>query len=358
MEKYKEDNLINLLFGNAFLRVPINEAAITTVGGAIIVVDSINDAHRFIELFEKLGIAQMCEELPITSGKFYNFEAAIHIFRQSDDKEALLKYLETRECYPVIVVIGIVPEFLEGYGYIFRFRNEKVDNLAWYRDFREWIVNHVPLVMEEIKRSKTSSYAEVNEVESPSLYAFALATSQVWKSFMLSESVPENEAREWQESLLLWTVKALRNRDRFTGIYQVAEAVKDMLYKYIDENECYVIAIDEFDEYVYSAIMNNRVILFDDEFYWIPNTLLEKICAPLLKVVTFEHVKRELMEEGVLSCGNGKKKSYTTKKLFTIGNDKTSVRPRLIKIKREAMVTDEGLSIEEYLRIKGGKEHA
>lgn len=355
MENINNKFLAQMILGSAILRFPMHKNGIRIIGGAVLVFDSIQKLHSTLDVLEESGTACRCENLNGIESKPSNYQLGIHIYRKGELEDVLLKYLENTDFFPVIFVNEIVPEFFAGYGYIFRQNNAFTmeDRLLCDR-FKEWVINHIEIVVEEIRRAKSSGKIPDGVDDFYELYIFGLSVSQVWKGYYLSEGVSEDVANEWQEDFLIWLLKSLRDKERFVGLYQITEAFNNLFFKYIAENECFVLELEALDEDVYSFMKEDKVILFDEESYWIPESLLAKICKPLTAVVSYNQIKAELAEEGTLMCNGGKKRNYTVKKLFTIGADRKIIRPRLVRIVKDALHDENNLTVEQYTGRKMG----
>lgn len=79
-----------------------------------------------------------------------------------------------------------------------------------------------------------------------------------------------------------------------------------------------------------------RTVLFDEEYYYIPEELFAQICEPLKAVCSLNQIKEALEKEGVL-CTQGRGRIYRTIKLSIRGTD---VSPRFVWLKRKKLDTD------------------
>ncbi len=79
-----------------------------------------------------------------------------------------------------------------------------------------------------------------------------------------------------------------------------------------------------------------RTVLFDEEYYYIPEELFAQICKPLKAVCSLNQIKEALEKEGVL-CTQGRGRIYRTIKLSIRGSD---VSPRFVWLKRKKLDID------------------
>ena len=128
---------------------------------------------------------------------------------------------------------------------------------------------------------------------------------------------------------------------------EALEPVRKAVYRYLDDHpEVRIGKEDELEGGLLEAIQREEAILWDEAHYFIPETVLRSACAPLLKTVSFPAIKRELHETGILSCNDGKRMNFTTKKLLTDVYGQ-SFRARFLKIKREFFQTEVSFGLEE-----------
>lgn len=96
-----------------------------------------------------------------------------------------------------------------------------------------------------------------------------------------------------------------------------------------------------------------RTVLFDEEYYYIPEELFAQICEPLKAVCSLNQIKEALEKDGIL-CTQGRGRIYRTIKLTIRGTD---ISPRYVWLRRKKLDSDcTEMTLEERVNCrKDGK---
>lgn len=355
MAEYHEKNIVTTITLGAILRFLKEIEGYAPENGMIILTETPTKAQEVINILKQIGIF-----VPVPMNEIQetpaNYQAGLHLLNKTDKEEEVVKFLFTKEYFPVLIVTGIAPTYLDGIAPVMRYDGDYDIDIDELQKLIGWIKNNVLVVREDLKRAKVGEFPTIKDIPFESSYRSALGTAEVIWGYKRSNSVNEENAKEELQNYVIWMIKRLRESERFTGVYQVSEAVKDAVYTFVRNNTILFLPCEDFDEEVYQLVNKNRVILMDDEFYWIPNGLLERICSDLVKNVTYTHLKQELVEEGTLYCNSTDKKNFTVKKIFSLGNGKT-VRPRFVKLLKKALISEEGYDLDQYADRFGGDQN-
>ena len=98
--------------------------------------------------------------------------------------------------------------------------------------------------------------------------------------------------------------------------------------------------------------MQKHVILQDHNNYYFPEKFFKTICEPLLKSVSFLHLKNEMHKNGMLICDDSKHKNFTVKKFFYNNESNEEIRMRFLKFSKEVFETSEGLPLDMIVNTK------
>lgn len=82
--------------------------------------------------------------------------------------------------------------------------------------------------------------------------------------------------------------------------------------------------VPESESWKLSAQEARNCVLYDDDYYYVPDELFSEICKPLEEICTANQVKEGLRRQGIL-CTQGRGRIYKTIKK-TIGDSKTQMR--------------------------------
>lgn len=164
----------------------------------------------------------------------------------------------------------------------------------------------------------------------------------IWKAIYREHGIAEEEISEEIDWLKGQIWSSIETMDRHEGMYDVQDVVRKCFMDQVSKGEIEIrpllgnSAVDE--------IKNH--ILYDDDFYYVTDSTLRTVCAPLLTTVSFVQLKNEMASSGMVDCNDGNLKNFTKKKLIwrSFGWQE---RVRFVWIKKEALMTKEGLLLED-----------
>lgn len=139
--------------------------------------------------------------------------------------------------------------------------------------------------------------------------------------------------------------------DYATSYDDIPGIIRDCIIDYISKHKD--IVMQDISNIKDESILD-KMILYDDDFYYIKNILFSDIFSPLLETISTVQLKKYMQGAGMLQCDNTKKGTYTPKVSLHFSKDgATTSRHRFIKIIKESIQTDEGLSLEDHLAFYG-----
>lgn len=280
-----------------------------------------------------------------------NFQIGIYLYGKSDKEEWASEFLLQKEFLPVIIVAGIVPEGLYDSGYIFRLNLTGNDVFEFDNMYQRMVTNileNLEIFLYDMKNLDSSCIAkQYQKVQQYRVVRAILATGLVWK-MVIREKNDEISTDAWMEEYCNFLIEQLRYMDDFTGVYAVQEAVRRCIFASIEENKLQILSLDEYDE-------TERVIYVDENFYYFTEALLKKMCRPLTNTISFLQLKSEMYTDGILECNHGSKQNYTVKVTCFVADNK-SVRKRFIKLRKECLLSDSGMSLEDWTELKNNEE--
>ena len=283
-----------------------------------------------------------------------NFEMGLHLYQKYDKEEELIEFLFAKDFVPLIIVGGLVPEFLTENAYIFRLKltgKDIRDFKTLYEKMKTKIKTHIEYLSYEIQIAQTSRVLKNSKIERSNRRCFEVIvlTGKVWQMVM-RESNDEDTSEAWVQEYYLVLELALESMDDLIGMCDVSEAVRKCVVTYILQNE---VKLKDLHMLTDGSI---ETIWYDADYYYFTEPFLKKICKPLQNTVSFQQIKTELYEAGVLVCNNTKNRNFTVKKsCFDIQTGRES-RMRFLRLVKYELLSDEGMELEEFVEIKQEKE--
>lgn len=345
--------LLQFLLGTAFCSVPIRCLHYRSSGGIILVTEDKEEAEKLFDFLSKSSysiIATAVNEKKISAN---NFEFVIKKFNRYEKIQKIIAFMECKDFLPVLLVAGILPEELGEYDMVFRWNNfhyniEKLQKLE--KNLYDFCVENTDYMIRRIKQFRTSKcMMKLRRMgKNRDSVIWAAVIGEVWKEIFRKNDMSEEEAEHWFYGYLNSAIHALEESDRLRECFDSDLAVRTCVLRALEQGEIVVHDIRENQN-------RENEILYNGDFYFISEQLLKKICAPLLETASFVQIKKELSSTGMLESNNVDG-NYTVKVCcFNPDTGKTQ-RFRFLKIHKESLMTDEGLSLEDLAFCIENKE--
>ena len=260
-----------------------------------------------------------------------------------------MDFLEEQEFLPIVIASGMSPEILIGRGYALRctaIEKDFMEAEKRYKSFSGFTKRNVSVVCDLIKQiSKYSGMIEDPHKKYQKYQKMVknfMTVILIWDSIYEEHGMEKEKIGEEIEQLkkLIWS--SIETMERNDGTYDVQDPVKKCFIEQASKGK---MGISQLGEDSATDEIENH-ILYDDDFYYVTDSTLRTICAPLLKTVSFVKLKNEMVASGMVDCNDGNLKNFTKKKLIwrSFGWQE---RVRFVWIKKEALMTKEGLLLED-----------
>lgn len=301
--------------------------------------------------------AELITRWSVKSRHLLNYQMGVHLYSRSDRAEEWEDFLAQRDFFPIIIVGGIVPENLYGQGYVFRIQHRQISNnqcKAAYWELRKVIVDNTDAVVSNLKHSKTSERMKLyrRSDQFAMVMNYILCISVIWEFYWREKGEDESDVKAWASTFCALAESELKRSADYEGLYAVSQAVNSCVFDYAAKYKQLRI-VD-----ITTGISKNefyKTILADDSAYFFKETLLKEICEPISNTVTFFQLKREMEAEG-MTIGDASKGNHTSKRTIYDSDKQRASRQRFILIRKEYLVNDEGLSLEDFVALQNDEE--
>ena len=347
MERIDQKNRELMLASYCFLRVPIIESGTTITPGAVVVTDNHNSAKTLEKNLKRVNWARRLDDKETPPE---NFHIGTSLEKRMDYEDDVFNFLDREDFLPVLITSGVAPSFLDDSYIVMRMdENISEDTIKEVEEMKKWALSNLDFVITEIKTlGLTVLNSDCKSLKNPMMIVIYIIGG-IWRQFFRAKLLDEEYAESWMFKFIEWGYKLQEERECLTGIYQITEAVNHCVFEYVEDgNEVQVVSLDEIKEFGVEEI-EDYMIFYDEEAYYIQEKMLNKMCATLTETVTFHQIKLELLNEGTLLCNDLSKRSFTVKKAITCG-DKVE-RKRFLALKKEAIESGEGQNLEEAVEM-------
>lgn len=326
-------------------------------GLALLLDEDLSEDRVIQNLTESIGAVEI-KNLKKDKTQVWNYQLKLHKFSPNDKLEDVQQFLYDGKSLAAIVVYGIVPESLKEWVYTFKLSVNQ-NNYMRSTEFtdtinliKKFIRDNPALVSRKLDLLKSSEFYLSGEANS-SLFVSLAAAVSVYSEYFRESHLEEETARE-KERMQDEVKKMVHTAYELEEEFDLLDAVKKAVTWYFDVSTEYTIAhINCVEGKVIKAVEETRVILYNEEFYFVSEPLFRKACKMLLNTVSLIDIKNILWEEDILCCNQIKRCNFTVKKVFVNAYGETC-RGRFLKIRKEFLTSDDRLTLEER---KGGREN-
>lgn len=306
------------------------------------------------DLLENLARAIDAVELTkLKSGKnmVRNYQMALHLYTRSDKADEIHGFMHSRNFLPVVIVVGVMPESLREISFGIRadkkiitgireqeFAKEQKEIKKFVRTNPDLVVRELDMLWTSVDFSRRKEYS--------SLYTSLLAASKIYRLFYRSFH-SESDTVAHFEKVRKEVERCVDEADELAEDCDAMDAIRVAVCRYFGLSRRWHIGdIRNISGDLYKAVKSENAVLYDEEFYYISESLLRRACGTILNVLSFLKVKNILRKEGVIVCNDNAARNFTVKKVINCAHGDIS-RERFIKMRREFLMSNEGLYLEE-----------
>lgn len=349
--------LVETLAELAFVREPMRFYGYGMEKGIILIADDTESALLIMSMLEAYLDAVEIKfdgRKKNQSLQYMNYQMGVRIYRRCDDERKLLDFLEEREFLPVVITVGWIPEALVGMGYAFRCTAtaaEFMEAKEKYKEFSDFIKREVSMTLEVVQAMSEAPDLLIDKREKYGKYKkFVknfMTVFYIWQKIYEKSKTSEEKIQKKKEMFEKNMLREIVIMDRYEGGFDVQDVVRECFKRQAGKGKIGLRLMEEKNSV--DAIEN--CILYDDDFYYVTDDTLRAICAPLLETVSFVQLKNEMASSGMVDCNDGNIKNFTKKKVIG-GSYGWQKRVRVIWIKKESLMSNEGLLLENIWEDK------
>lgn len=359
---------IEMLMGTSFLRFLLQEYGHDLDSGIILIAENDRRAWQleraFIENLDARPISALKQKIE----RPLNYQMGLHVYRRSDRIDAIIDLLHQKDFLPVLIVGGIVPDDLSENAYIIKSdaTDIEIKNISRsYVGFKTYVLGHLRYIQGQLKNLKFESTLNSYDIEREfeCFLRTSMAVGKIWKLYVreifdkhkdIKETEIDTKAAAIFDIFMDSAVHAIRLMEAYNSSYDVPEAIRDCFIRYMGEHGYGV--LQDISETTDKTDFD-KMILYDDDFYYVKNKLFTDICSPLLETISTVHLKKLMQGAGILRCDHTAKGTYTPKVSLPSPKDGSpTVRHRFIKILKDPLKTEDGLSLEDLSDIYVNEE--
>lgn len=316
--------------------------------GLLLVVDNNQQADQFVEYLSRQFDYIMKVEKP-KQVELRNYMMGIMSARRKS-VDTLSGFLYEDGFFPVIVFGGCVPEELRTETYIIRMTKGDINKMKHKKftdnvlEMEDYIFNNgqdISKLIKEIialRKEKGNNYGNLQN--------FYLNVSICGD--ILYRLMPEQYKEPIQTQYVSEASRWIKQIGEFAGRIDIREAISDSFWEYLKNktHRVWLADRDNLTEENSQMAQYQECIIYDDDFYYCPESLLAKICSELLSIYSLRELKQKMEEAGVLYSDQSA--DYTSKITFRFPSG--SKRMRMIKLDKKYFISDNNEFPEQLIR--------
>uniref|UniRef100_UPI003FEDF202 hypothetical protein n=1 Tax=Eisenbergiella tayi TaxID=1432052 RepID=UPI003FEDF202 len=345
------NDIILLLGAYAKLRFLLHMENLDFDKGITVLLDNSNNADQFIKAVLNETEAVFIKDIHKKYFAVQNNQLGLHIYHKYDSANNIIQFLSAEDFLPVLVITGIISDFIRENTYILRL---DTPSLKW--PVQGTIKHELDGLVEFVKQNTTVvqfALAEINiseRSESAGLYSLLWAglISACWIFMLYFKNGHSKEEKSETDKRLVTKINIwAQQADELKEKYEMTDAIRNTIRDYFTNHADIMIGeINNVEGDIIQGIKKGMAILFDRQYYFIPEKLLKSACSPFLSTVSFIDIKQQLHTGGIIECYGTTNQNYTVKKVFVTVYGEIC-RERFIKMKRYFLTTQEGLALED-----------
>ena len=340
---------VSLLELAAHFQLLLKDAGLGIRQGIILQAENSETLGEFFDLAEQLGARVITGQRQMML--CYPNDRMVLIHFQRIYKEGILEeFLARRDITPVVAISGMLPTSLRNCGEVVCIAVGKEDDnqkeeMDEYKQFLDYAHEHPDIIYGWFKQFRTSlRYDQLKEV---SRIRVSLETVAYALCGFFRKAHGEQEAKYRMLRLRKYVEWMCQAADNGQDDMDVVKDIQGCLFKFLDEHsEMWIGPIVQAGDRIKKATDAEAIMLYDSDFYFIPEKLLREACTPILNAVSFLRLKEALRETGCLVCNRTNIQNYTVKKLLWTTSGEV-IRPRFLKMDKLMLDNTTQLTIEE-----------
>ncbi len=319
------------IFVLAFIRVILEDIGGQMDEGIILIADDMLMARHFIKAYvAKVGNGTVIDrKMPKTE----NYELGFKIVNTGMKEEQAEEFLGKEDFLPVLVTGGVLPSYLRTQHFFLRIREtdmkvlDDVNFQVKMQGLKAFIIENINVFIEDTQKAVNENKPYVRTL----LYIENLLSQYYQRYYELKKE----EADEMVDELGKFTEKLLKtSEDIIHANGDVREEISDRFFQFVATNQ-ELVMLDVKGEMI-PMISKDKVIWFDDEYYYLTDAMLRKVCGKVLELVSVNELKAILREEGILYCDASG--DYSIKIVVKTQNGEK--RPRVLKLRKLYLTVD------------------
>ena len=237
----KETIILRMIYGTSFLKFVLQDSNFPLEMGYLLVAEDSKSTSGIIHKIKQLDDTVIYRNWNTQSTFPLNYETGFLHYNHYIKESAVYNFLQQENFLPIVIIDGIVPEFLRNVDLIIPFEiteNSLSDFLLDYRSFKCFVVENLGYIIREINFFKTENIYNCNNVSSnvATMYRSLIVVGKMWKIFERNNGFCEQIYDMHYQQYITFITELLSNTERFEDDYEIQEAIRSVVISYVEKN--------------------------------------------------------------------------------------------------------------------------
>ena len=351
-QKYSLDSdSLTLLSLLGELYFPLASSEHPSTRGLILCVDSPSPGDTWIRTLRQLSDVTEIPSLRRENFSVPNFHLAVHFLRKYDSLETVDHFLGQTSFQPLVVCNGLIPDELVELADTISLPLDSLPNDALcfseLRECKQFYRKSPNQLSVALTQAETSdNFLQLQDSGSSSMLLERLLLVSELYLFWFRSQYNETETTNRRSILLSHLNELINTRINSDTTIDIADTFIRIFYNYLNcHTDIAYGPCDRLEGCTNVGLETRQTILWDQENYFISESLLKTICTPLLESIGWQKILSNLTREGIISVSSNQA-GYTRKKtvINAFGQIK---RENFIYLNKNALLSNDYIVPEE-----------
>ena len=342
-----------LISAYAHIRVLMEDAGLSIHQGVVLYIPDPVQAETIISDLELCGAVRGLirgHKLPTA----YNHTPVVVLCQATHSRDSILEFLNCSDYFPILVISGRLPKWVYDCNILNILFVETLDaednfessfgkrRAELFSKFLDFSHQYTQTLVNFLSKIEHQSWFE-NVSHRKSLYKALFCIGKVcefhWQITCTGGDLPDNY-NDFLDGIICSTLD-FEDFEMNMGptFYQALDQCLHF------EKDILVGPLNKIEGPLIKAVQAEEAFLYDDNFYYMPDTVFKKVVGQLPFEISSHSVKAILLQERVLVCNNVRGNYSIQKELVTAFGER--MRKHFLKISKEQLEMGEELSLIE-----------
>lgn len=310
-------DMLTLVFICAELHLPFSKYGF---GGnnAVLLIEDQEQYHLLLNGLRQNKNCRILNSPKIGKLNLPNYILALYPLNRYDAPDNILEFLRYEGTFTAVIAYGILPQYLLNLDNLILLRipvGVKSEIYFSQLESVKLFLRDNPVRMQTCLEEFCTTANYIGHKSDSELHIrmyLAVSVYKLWYRSCHTETETEQEINRLLQNLQY----VLENSISYGDMADIGDAFIRLFLAHTEQQKTVFCPAEKVEGRPLELMKTDEVIFYDNTYYYVPETLFKKICAPMLKSLGYMAVKKGLLDAEILECGKDGQVNYTRKKLL------------------------------------------